>query len=462
MKISHPIRHRVANTGRALACGLTLIGTLNAPRMARAQTPQSALNLDAKVVLPTQFSAAQFYDALAKATGARIVAPIPNAKRLAEMNLALGGRELSAKEVARQFNDIAEIGLSNSTGGNLVTARIPDETLYPTREVDKTSKPFLDLLLSLSREQIDKMYLSGTLTPDDLTAPQRSLYVTARRTGISDNFPFAQNDKPLSDEQILAQPLRFRFALQAQMNFLDDEALPTVPLFDYGTGLVWDALVPMDTKTLRGAADNQIATAVGATQVGAAQLAVDKAAPLEFAQTQTTTLGKALDMVETATGQKLTFDARFEPKRLSARPVVISAGYYSPDELLQALAASVGLQRQWHNNRAVLELRAPQKPISQLPPQVETAQQKLRRLSPDSTTAWPFFGSRFSKKYAGLEELTDGERFFIRAHLLNENTEGYDKIDLSKGRVRFSDTLYFIGQSGGPNTPFVTSIIQIY
>ncbi len=458
MKTSHPIRHRVANTGRALACGLTLIGTLNAPRMACAQTPQSALNLDAKVVLPAQFSVAQFYDALARATGARIVAPIPNSKRLAEMNLALGGRELSAKEIARQFNDIAEIGLSTSTGGgNLVTARIPDETLYPTPAVDKTNQPFLDLLLSLSREQIDKMYLNGTLTPDDLTAPQRSLYLTARRTG-SGNFPVTRDDKPLSDEQILAQPLRFRFALQATMNFVDDEALPTVPLFDYGTGLVWDALVPMDTKTPRFAADNQVATAVGA-----AQLAVNKkAAPLEWTQTQTTPLGKSLDIIEAATGQKLTFDARFEPKRLRARPVVISAGHYSPDELLEALAASVGLQCQWGNNSAVLELRAPQKPISQLPLQVETAQQKLRRLSPVWTTAWPFFSSRFSKKYARLEELTNAESFFIRSRLLNENTEGYDKIDLSKGRVRFSDTLYFIGRSGGPNTPFITSSIQIY
>lgn len=451
--------------GRTLICGLTLF---TAPQIVRAQPqaqprpPQSAINLNAKIALPAQFTAVQFFDALAKSVNTRFVVPIPDKDQLTQLNQLFGGRERRFPEIAGQYMEIVGYRFSNSTpSADLITVRLPDETLYPVLPVEKNSEPFLRLLVALSPAQIDQMYLRGYLTTQDLTPAQTPLYLEAVRANSNVSNLLPTGDKPPTDAQILAQPLHFRFAFQATALFTDDEAWPWLAVFDYGTGLIWNPLVGTDTKALATAASERPSPAMGQTQTVGDTSDKARATTVDYPQTQATTVGAAFDTIEQKLGQTLVFDANLYPKRLRATPIVISAGRYNAGELLTAASASAGLESRFYNDVPTLELRPPQQPMSQLPPLVEQSQQKLRRLSLLSVEL-PFHPSRFERQTVRFSELSGAEKFYLQARLLNEYTEGYDKIDLSKHTFRFANQLLFIADSGGPDSPFVTSILQLW
>ena len=352
---------------RALICGLVLLG---APQIARAQPadqpqtpqpPQSALRPDATVALPAQFSAAQFFDALAKAANARIVAPLPGDTQLARLRQTAGAQTLTVKQIFPLYEQAMGYRFSNSNfDGDLIKVRLPDETIYPTPPVDQRYQPFLRLLLALSREQIDQMYLRGTLSAQDLTPAQIPLYLEARRKNPNVAFG-AADEKSLTDAQILAQPLRFRFAFTATASLPDNEQVWPLGLYNYGTGLIWDPLVGANTKALQDAAFKPISAPAGQTYTVGVTSEQSRLVVLEFPQTQATTVGAAFDAVEQKLGQKIVFDASLDPQKLRAQPVVISAGRYRADELMTAVAASVGLDNLFRNGVPTLELRAPAK-----------------------------------------------------------------------------------------------------
>ena len=448
----------------ALLCA---VATLGAPQLSHAQQQPrpatSEITGQEKIVLPAQFGATQFYDVLAQATDARIVAPVPNAEQLAQLNQKFGARELTLKEIVPLYQEIVGYKFSNSTGdGNLIKVRLPDEMIYPARQVDENYAAFLRLLVALSPAQIEQMYLQNGLTVQDLTPAQIPLYLEARQKNANVAMVLGDN-KPLTDEQILAQKVRFRFAFQAVALFTDDEALPSLSLFDYGTGLIWDPLVPADTKKFEKYFEQ--GTMVEGTATPAKLVVADLAkainTPLDFAQTQTTTLNQMLYQIGRTTGQPVAIGAGLKSKKLSATPIIITAGNYKSGELTDAVAATAGLEFGFLNNAPTLTRRRPQQPISQLPPLVEAAQQKLRRLSLESS-GLPFFAERFERQSVSYQYLSGAEKFYLKAKLLNEQTEGYDKIDLSKHTFRFKNQLYFIGQTGDRNTPFVTSSLQLW
>ena len=448
----------------ALSCA---VATLAAPQFSLAQQqprpPQSAINPDATIALPAQFTAMQFFDAAAQATNARIVAPVPSAEQLVQLCQKLGGRTLTFQEIVPLYQEILGYGFSNSMGeGNLIKVRLPDELIYSTRSIDENAAAFLRLLAALTPAQIEQMYLQNGLTLQDLTPAQIPLYLEARRKNSNVQFFLGEN-KPLTDAQILAQPVRFRFAFQAVALFTDDEALPSLPLFDYGTGLIWDPLVGADTKKFEKYFDQ--ATLVEGTAMPARPAIADLAkainTPLDFAQTQTTTLNQMLYQIGRATGQPIAIDPNLKSKKLSATPLVITKGSYKTGELTAAVAAGAGLEFGFLNNVPTLTRRRPQQPISQLPPLVEAAQQKLRRLSLESS-GLPFSDDRFERQSVSYQYLSGAEKFYLQSRLLNENTQGADKIDLSKHTFRFKNQLYFIGQTGDRDTPFVTSSLQLW
>ena len=446
---------------------LCAVAALRTPQIVRAQEQPrpvtSAITGQEKIALPAQFGATQFYDVLAQATDARIVAPIPNAEQLAQLNQKLGARELTLKEIVPLYGEIVGYNFSKPTGdGNLIKVRLPDEMIYPTKTIDEKYAAFLRLLAALTPAQIERMYLQNGLTVQDLTPAQSALYLEARQKNTNVAMVLGDN-KPLTDEQILAQKVRFRFAFQAVALFTDDEALPSLPLFDYGTGLIWDPLVAADTKAFEKFFDH--GTMVEPSLVSAVIATGDRAkafgAPLDFEQTQTTTLGAMLDQIGRATGQTIAFDRGLNVRKLRQTPLLVSAGAYNASELTVAVAATAGLEFGFLNDVATLVRRQPQEPISQLPPLVVEAQQKLRRLSLESS-GLPFAPDRFEGKSIGSDSLRGAEKFYLQTKLLNENTEGYDKIDLSKHTFRFANQLYFIGQTGDRDTPFVTSSLQLW
>ena len=448
-----------------LGAALGALIVVGAAPLARAQERPAprAVNVDAKVVLPARWSATQFFDALAKATNARIVAPLPDDKQLAQLNRNLDGQALTLQEIAPLYQKSLGYELTNLGGrSDLIGVRLPDALIYPTLSLDERYAAYLRLLVALSPAQIERMYLRDGLTVEDLTPAQRPLYLEARRKNENVSYVLGAN-KPLSDQQILAQTVRFRFAFQAVALFTDDEALPTLALFDYGTGLAWDPLVGADTKKLESLFDE--GTMVKEVPTPAKQAAgdVSKAlnTPVGFGQTQATTLGAALDQIGRASGQTVAFGAGLNARRLRATPLVISGGNYKAGELTAAVAASAGLEFGFLNNVPTLTRRRPQQPISQLPPLVDQAQQKLRRL-PLRGSGLPFSQDRFDGKEVSYDYLSGAEKFFLRAKLLNENTKGYDEIDLSKHSFRFANRLYFIGKTGSLNSPFVTSSLQIW
>ena len=242
MKIQQPF-----SPSCALFIALTAI---SAPQVARAQEqprpPQSAVNLDAKVELPTQFSATQFFDALAKTTGARVVVPMPNEKQLAQLNRILGGQTLTTKEISPIYEKTLGYDLSNvAPGSSVIVVRLPDEMVYPRQTIGENYAAFLRLLMALSPAQIERMNLQNGLTVEDLTPTQIPLYLDARQKNANVALVMREDTTPLTDAQILAQKVRFRFAFQAIAIFTpDDQVFGGLPLFDYATGLLWDPLVP--------------------------------------------------------------------------------------------------------------------------------------------------------------------------------------------------------------------------
>lgn len=457
MKFSNPL---------SLICAmLGAVAALGAPQISRAQEQprraQSAITGDEKIALPAQFSAPQFFDVLAKATDTRVVAPLPNAEQLVQLNQTLGGQTLTFKEVVPLYEKT--LGYRLSPGGdNIISVRLPDAMIYPPRRIDENYAAFLRLLVALSPAQIEQMNLQNGLTVADLTPAQTPLYLEARRKNANITFTLGE-DKALTDAQILAQAVRFRFAFQAVALFTDDESLPALPLFDYGTGLIWDPLVPADTKAFEKFFDEGTMVKPSWTSATIATGDGVKAfsAPLDFGQTQTTTLNQMLYQIGRATGQPIAIGAGLKSKKLSATPIVITAGNYKSGELTDAVAASAGLEFGFSNGVPTLTRRRPQQPISQLPPLVEQAQQKLRRL-PLESSGLPFSPERFGGEDVSYEYLAGAEKFALRAKLLNENAEGTDKIDLSKHTYRFANQLHFIGQTGDINTPYVTSSLQLW
>ena len=127
---------------------LGAVAASGTPQIARAQPPdpqprpaQSALNLDAKIALPTQFSAPQLFDAVAQATNARIVAPAPDAKQLAQLNQNLDGKTLTFPEIAPLYKNVLGYDFADSSG-NLIKVRLPDEMIYPTPMLDENDAAF--------------------------------------------------------------------------------------------------------------------------------------------------------------------------------------------------------------------------------------------------------------------------------------------------------------------------------
>ena len=321
---------------------------------------------------------------------------------------------------------------------------------------------FLRLADALSPEQIEQMNRQNGLTVGDLTPAQSALYLEARRA--NPNVKFVLNEKkPLTDAQITVQGVRFRFAFQAVALFTDDEALPELPLFDYATGLIWDPLVAADTKKFEKYFNEgtMVAGTASPARPAVADLARAINTPLQFERTQTTTFNQRLYQIGRATGQPIAVEASVRSKKLSATPIIVTSGSYKTGELTDAVAASVGLKFGFLNNVPTLTKRRPQPPVSQLPPLVESVQGKLRRLSLESS-GLPFDEERFDGADVGYDYLSGAEKFFLRTKLLNEQTEGYDQIDLSKHTYRFTNQLFFIGQTGDLNSPFVTSTLQLW
>lgn len=464
-------RHFFMKTINSLSLLCAFLGAatpLGVAQIARAQEqprpPQSAIDFDAKIALPAQFSATEFFETLARATGTRVVAPLPGDAQLIQLNQRFGGRELTFSQFAQLYEATLNYSLSKSRGdANLTQVRLPDEMIYPVRPIRESSAPFLRLLVALSPAQIERMYLQNGLTAQDLTSAQIPLYLEVRRTNAISNF-LKIGEKPPSDAEILAQPLRFSFAFQAVALFTDDESLPSLSLFDYGKGLIWDPLVSTDTKAFAKAAYERSAarlTPVGQIDTSSISSEKARATTLDYPQTRATNVGAALDALEAELGQTVVFDGTLFPRRVRAVPIIISAGRYHADEMLDALAASVGAQSRFYNDVPTLEKRPPQQPMSQMPPLVEQSQQKLQRLSLQSA-GLPFFPMRFERPQTLYSELWGSEILYLHAKLLNENTKGYDEIDLSKHTFRFANEFYFIGRSGGPNSPFVTSSLQLW
>ena len=452
----------------SLLCALIgATAAFSAPQTARAQQqprpPQRSISADAKVTLPAQFDAPQFFDALAKAANIRIVAPLPDEKQLAQLNQKLGGQTLTLKEIVLFYQETLGYNLSTPTEkNNLVNVRLPDEMIYPRQSIDENYAAFLRLLAALSPAQIERMNLQNGLTVEDLTPEQVTLYLEARRKNANVKMVLG-DDKPLTNAQILAQPVRFRFAFQAVALFADDESLPALPLFDYTTGLIWNPLVAADTKKFEKYFDEgtMVEPSAMPAKVAVAGLAKAINTPLNFAQIQTTTIGAMLDQIERASGQTIAFGEETNANRLRATPIIVAAGAYKTGELTFAVAACAGLEFGFLNNVPTLVFRRPQQPISQLPPLVEAAQQKLRRLS-FQQSGLPFTEDRFDGKEIDYKYLSGAEKFFLRTKLLNEQTEGYDKIDLSKHSFRFANQLFFVGQTDDLNAPFVTSSLQLW
>ena len=200
---------------------LVAVAATIAPQIVRAQEQprpaQSALNLDAKIALPTQFDAPQFFNAVAQATNARIVAPTPDAKQLAQLNQTLGARTLTFKEVAPLYKNVLGYDFADSPG-NLIKVRLPDEMIYPTRALDENDAAFLRLADALSPAQIERMNLQNGLTAGDLTPAQSALYLEARRKNANFSF-FLNEQKPLADEQILAQTGAISFRVSSGRAF---------------------------------------------------------------------------------------------------------------------------------------------------------------------------------------------------------------------------------------------------
>ena len=168
-----------------------------------------------------------------------------------------------------------------------------------------------------------------------------------------------------------------------------------------------------------------------------------------------------LGQIERASGQTIAFGQATNAERLRATPILVSAGDYKSGELTFAVAATAGLQFGFYNGAPTLTLRQSQQPISQLPLLVEQGQAKLRRLSLRGS-GLPFAEDRFDSKEVKYDYLTGAEKFYLRAKLLNEQTEGFDQIDLSKYNYRFENRLFFIGQTNDIDEPFMTSIVGLW
>ena len=123
-------RNPMQTSNYLLICAtLTALG---APQIARAQQqprpPRSAVNLDAKIVLPAQFSAPQFFDALAKAVNTRFVVPMLNESQLTQLNEKFGGRAASFPEIVAQYGEIVGYPFFNSSREvDLIKVNLPDE-----------------------------------------------------------------------------------------------------------------------------------------------------------------------------------------------------------------------------------------------------------------------------------------------------------------------------------------------
>ena len=429
-------------------------------------------NLDNTILFPERFSLVDFFQVLAQASGSRVIAPGNDTDDLTQkLNAEFGGRRLAIRGILEKY--FAVSGLAGYSQDSLVVMEAP--FLGGSSDATKTDKaiqeqivrstPALELIASLNEAQIKQMYQDSYVGADWLTPEQKPLYVEFIR---QNHFLNRLKDKPddvLSAEDIFKAPYRFFFSLTASFSVEEPGKNSTmwIGLYDYGRGLIWNPLVPSleNPSAVKRTTFNSSSDRV----FFIADETPPPAPELKFDQTRILSVREALNLIEKASGKKIIADKRLTEEKLQQAQVIISQGRYTTEELRQSVPAVIGAELRSVGDSLYLgegDSLGLQWRQSRIVPQVQKARQVLQRL-PDPSSAVPFFPYLFDqRRIVDFSKLEDYQKTYIRARLKNDNTRGYDEIDLDKSRIHFANTMWFSGAYGTPPDSVMTMTAQIW
>lgn len=436
-----------------------------------AQHGNAVLSKD--VSFPKQFTLLEFFNLVSEASQTRFVAPGNEANDLTKkLNAAFANRQYKLKEVIEKY--LAISGLAGYGEDSLSVIEAPFLGTSPDAEkineqVEaqlKISSAALKLVSSLSKEQVEQMYAQGYVGVDWLTPEQRPIYVDfVRQTGLSYQLT-KKESSALTDTDILAQPFKFYFSFTASFSVEEPGrgATSWIGLYDYGTGLIWNPLVPNS--------DSRVTTTHLLLREGKSfiRTVADEVQPstkeVNFEKGQVLTARVVLDLIQKATGRKIVVDKRLAGNKLQQSKIVLSRGRYTIAELIKSVPATIGAELRPVGEILYLgqgDSLGRRRRQGQLAPQVEKAQQLLRRLPP-LAGGIPFFSVMFDqRRVLPFLKLLDVQKIYIRERIKNELIPDYEKYDLNKSQVHFADTIWFSGVHGKPNEgPLLRVNVQIW
>jgi hypothetical protein len=265
---------------------------------------------------------------LSEATGLCFIAPgYPDAALPDTVARNLAGRRITAGSALEVLES-----------GDRWTARVEGSACVlahgPIRLSSSASDPArarimsgLNLMRSLTPQQVDKMYATGFVTTDWLLPSQKALYIDfmQRNAAYQD---LTQTQAQPTPAEVWRLPVRFLFSYDATFKLVNpggpNEDSEGIGVFDYGRGL-----------TPR--------TEASASRAGGRERVCGfRSAPapnVTIPVTQSLTLSDAIAMLSRSIGCRVIADRRVPLLR-----VVVTKGTYPRDALVDGIAAACGLE----------------------------------------------------------------------------------------------------------------------
>lgn len=417
-----------------------------------------------RFTFPSQFSTIEFFDLLSQAAAKRFVASVEDGEVIKKLNSSYANRNFSLQEAMEKYLD-----LTNASGyvqGELIVIEAPflgaspDEIkrdkLISTKLIDAVAA--MNLISSLSEDQVSQMYLQGYVDATWLKPEQKTAYLKfVRPLGIFDQK---------EDEEILKSSFKFYFSYTASLSISkpDKTGTPWVGIYNYGTGLIWRPLAPptdqslLKTRSLDGFSPKVLLIADAKS--------LSSQSVVKFERTQVLSAQAALKLIEKSTGKDIVFDKRVTNEKLAEAKIVISQGNYTPEELIAAIPAAIGAELRPLGKVLFLgpgDSLGKNRRQTELVPQVKSAQQLLRRLPPPSSVT-PFFPYFFDqRKTVAFKKLSKAQQIYVRSRLKNALSENISDATLEDSEVYFANTMWFTGVYGDIyKDPIQTTIVQLW
>ena len=303
-----------------------MVAAAVAPTAAAAPSP-----LSREVLLPSRpLTDAYVLERLHEATGLGLISPgfrdgaVPSG-----VARALAGRRVSAGFAIEAIRAAAHCSVDSAGSVYVLTSPPLRIGGRGPKSVVAGELTGLNLVLSLTPGQVDRMYVAGFVTTDWLLPSQKMGYVDFLQVDTVYQG-LTQTQARLTPEEIWRLPVRFSFSYDASFQLVapGGEDSDWMDLFDYGTGLT-----PHPTLASTPMSDRSSSSG------GRAKLHGRVARKVQVPVTQTLTLSGAVAFLSRVLACPVIVDRRVPPIR-----VIVTKGSYPRDRLTDGLVAAMGLE----------------------------------------------------------------------------------------------------------------------